>query len=99
MKWTNSPPLKPPSVTRSSRSDQASLAVAQAIFWLRQGASSENVRGGIAQNFGHDLRSEISLMRGGFDVSARGTVPPALVAALHARDWKDAVRAAVGHGR
>jgi ADP-ribosyl-[dinitrogen reductase] hydrolase len=35
------------------------------------------------------------LSRGGFDVSAAGTVPPALTAAFEAEHWEGAVRTAV----
>lgn len=77
---------------------KASRAVARAIFTLRQGTSIKDVRTRIAQDFGYDLRPEIALRRGGFDVSASGTVPPALVAAFEAKNWEHAVRTAVGLG-
>jgi len=35
------------------------------------------------------------LARGGFDISAAGTVPPAITAVLEAEAWEDAVRTTV----
>jgi ADP-ribosylglycohydrolase len=53
------------------------------------------VRKRIIDEFGYDLAPEHALKRGGFDVSAAGTMPPALTAAFEARDWEGAVRTAV----
>lgn len=69
-------------------------AVALAIRLARFGASPTALRERIAADFGYDL-SAGALRSGGFDVSAAGTVPPALVAALDAADWEEAVRTAV----
>ena len=41
---------------------------------------------------------EGALASSGFDVSAAGTVPPALTAAFEAEDWESAVRTAVRLG-
>ncbi len=76
----------------------AAQAVALAILLLRQGETSAAVRDRLSARFGYDLRPEIALRQGGFDVSAAGTVPPALVAALNAADWEDAARTAVRFG-
>jgi ADP-ribosyl-[dinitrogen reductase] hydrolase len=73
----------------------AAQAVARAILALRRGEAVEDVRRRITETFGYDLRSETALKRGGFDVSAAGTVPPALTAAFEAEDWESAVRTAV----
>lgn len=73
-------------------------AVTLAILHLRQGAAPEDVRADLAGRFGYDLRAETALTRRGFDVSAAGTVPPALAAAFEAADWEQAVRTAVGLG-
>ena len=73
-------------------------AVSLAILHLRQGAAPEDVRADIAARFGYDLRAETALARRGFDVSAAGTVPPALAAAFESTNWEQAVRTAVGLG-
>lgn len=73
----------------------AAQAVALAIFQLRQGESGSVVQKRIAQDFGYDLDPKRALKGGGFDVSAAGTLPPALAAAFSAGDWVQAVRTAV----
>ena len=70
-------------------------AVAVAILRLRQGQSVEAVRAHITTAFHYDLTPEVAFEDGGFDVSAAGTVPPALAAAFEAKDWEGAVRKAV----
>ena len=76
----------------------AAQAVARTILALRQGEAAGTVRKRIAETYGYDLRPETALVRRGFDVSAAGTVPPALAAAFEARDFEHAVRTAVGLG-
>jgi ADP-ribosyl-[dinitrogen reductase] hydrolase len=76
----------------------AAQAVARAIFALRQGDTVDAVRNWITESYGYDLKSEVCLGGGGFDVSAAGTVPPALAAAFDSRDWESAVRAVVALG-
>jgi ADP-ribosyl-[dinitrogen reductase] hydrolase len=76
----------------------AAQAVSRGVLALRRGAAVEEVRSGLARAFGYDLRSEIALAGGGFDVSAAGTVPAALAAAFEAENWEGAVRLAVGLG-
>jgi ADP-ribosyl-[dinitrogen reductase] hydrolase len=73
----------------------AAQAVAQAILLLRRGSSIAAVRRRLSHEFGYDLRPATALAGGGFDVSAAGTVPPALTAALEASDWVSAVRTVV----
>lgn len=73
----------------------AAQAVAAAILLARAGLSRAALRQRIARDFGYDLVPERTLTRDGFDVSAAGTVPPALTAALEADDWTGAVRTAV----
>lgn len=75
----------------------AAQAVALAVFHARQGISPGAIRMHLEAQFGYDLNAGTAL-RGGFDVSASGTVPPALVAAFEAVDWEHAVRLAVGLG-
>jgi ADP-ribosylglycohydrolase len=73
----------------------AAQAVALGILLLRQGLPPTTVRERLTRDFGYDLRPERALRRGGFDVSAAGTVPPALTAAFEAQNWESAVRTAV----
>lgn len=76
----------------------AAQAVARAILAFRQGATAAAVRDRLEGEFGYDLRPETALAGGGFDISAAGTAPAALAAALEAGTWEDAVRTAVGLG-
>lgn len=73
----------------------AAQAVALAILLLRQSADPDAVRSRLITDYGYDLSPDRALSRGGFDVSAAGTVPPAVTAALDAPDWESAVRTAV----
>lgn len=77
---------------------KAAQAVARTIFALRQGRSVADLQAWIAEAYGYDLDPKTVFKRGGFDVSAVGTVPPALAAAFTAQDWEAAVRTAVGLG-
>ena len=80
------------------------IAGAQAIvlaMWLaRQGLPPPEIGARIADRFGYDLRPSVDDIRPGygFDVSARGTVPPALISALEAESYEDAVRNAISLG-
>jgi ADP-ribosyl-[dinitrogen reductase] hydrolase len=73
----------------------AAQAVALAILLDGKGVRPASVRERLTRDFGYDLRPEVALRRGGFDISAAGTVPPALTAAFEAPDWEGAVRTAV----
>ncbi|MGM0561795.1 MAG: ADP-ribosylglycohydrolase family protein [Pseudomonadota bacterium] len=73
----------------------AAQAVSLAIFCLRQGHEPASVQQRLSEQFGYELNPERALKSGGFDVSAAGTLPPALAAAFSADDWMQAVRAAV----
>jgi ADP-ribosylglycohydrolase len=73
----------------------AAQAVALAILLARSGLPAAELRRRLIDDFGYDLAPDRALARGGFDVSAAGTVPPALAAALAADDWEGAVRTAV----
>lgn len=76
----------------------AAQAVALVILLARNGLPRLALRRRIGDDFGYDLDPGRTLARGGFDVSAAGTVPPALAAALEADDWENAVRRAVSLG-
>lgn len=70
-------------------------AVALAILLARSGVPRAELRQRMITDFGYDLAPERALVGGGFDVSAAGTVPPALTAALETDSWEAAVRTAV----
>ena len=75
-------------------------AVALAMWLARNGVDRPALRALIASRFGYDLRPSVDQIRAGygFDVSCQGTVPPAIVCALEASDYEDAVRNAVSLG-
>jgi ADP-ribosylglycohydrolase len=75
-------------------------AVALATWLARAGHLRSAIRATIAGRFGYDLGRTVAEIRPWyrFDVSSKGTVPPALVCALEATDYEDAVRRAVSLG-
>jgi ADP-ribosylglycohydrolase len=80
------------------------IAGAQAAVlaaWLaRHGAQPGSIRQTIAERFGYDLSQSVEQIRAwyAFDISCKGTVPPALVCALEASGYEDAIRNAVSLG-
>jgi ADP-ribosylglycohydrolase len=80
------------------------IAGAQAIalvMWLaRAGSARSEIRANIERRFGYDLEQTVDQIRAWhrFDVSCKGTVPPAIVCALEAEDYPDAVRNAISLG-
>lgn len=79
---------------------EAAQATALAIFLARTSRDRQVLRSEIEGRFGYDLGQSVDDLRAGysFDVSARGTVPAALVAFLDSSSWEDAVRNAVSLG-
>ncbi|NBC31770.1 MAG: ADP-ribosylglycohydrolase family protein [Alphaproteobacteria bacterium] len=75
-------------------------ATALAIWLARHGAAAAAIRETIGRRFGYDLDQSLADLHGrsSFDVSCRGTVPPALISALSAADFEDAVRTAISLG-
>jgi ADP-ribosylglycohydrolase len=75
-------------------------ATAAAVFLARTGSDKEQIRDHIEGKFGYDLGRSIDELRPGFDfdVSCRGTVPPAIRAFLDSTDYESAVRLAVSLG-
>lgn len=59
----------------------AAQAVALSIFLLQKNVAPRAVRERLIGEFRYDLSPERALSRGGFDVSAAGTVPPAFAGA------------------
>jgi len=69
--------------------------------WLaRQGHPPDDIRADIERRFGYDLGHSVDDIRKryGFDISCKGTVPPAIVCALEAADFEDAIRNAISLG-
>jgi ADP-ribosylglycohydrolase len=64
------------------------------------GQSRDLIRNAVEQRFGYDLSETVDSIRSwyAFDVSCRGTVPPAIICALEAADFEDALRNAVSIG-
>ncbi len=75
-------------------------AVAAAIFFARKGESREFIRNYITENYGYDLTKTIAEIRPSYeyDVSCQGSVPVAIIAALEAESFEDAIRKAVSVG-
>ncbi|MGF1608234.1 MAG: ADP-ribosylglycohydrolase family protein [Kiloniellales bacterium] len=73
----------------------AAQAVALAILLARSGRPPADIRRQLVADFGYDLEPDRALAGGSFDVSAAGTVPPALAAVFAADGWEEAVRTAV----
>ncbi len=79
---------------------KGAAATAAAIFLARQGASAEAIRQYIEQEYGYDLQRSIAEIRPGyrFDETCQGTVPEAILCALEATDFEDAIRNAISLG-
>lgn len=75
-------------------------ATVLAMRLARRGVGPAAIRQEITTRFAYDLRPSVGQIRSGyaFDVSCTGTVPPAIVCALEATDYEDAVRNAVSLG-
>jgi ADP-ribosylglycohydrolase len=75
-------------------------AIAAAMFLARQSESRDAIRAYITQTFGYDLSRTVDEIRPDyvFDVSCRGSVPPAIIAFLDSTDFEDGVRKAVSLG-
>jgi ADP-ribosylglycohydrolase len=90
------------SAVTHSHADAVAGAQATALaMWLgRQGADKSVIRRTIGDRFEYDLSPRVEDIRDDytFDVSARGTVPPAIICALEAETYEDAVRLAVSLG-
>jgi type I restriction enzyme M protein len=74
-------------------------SVAAAVYLARTGASKEEIREYITQNF-YDLDFTIDQIRPGYrhDMTCEGSVPQAIACFLEAEDYEDAVRNAISLG-
>jgi ADP-ribosylglycohydrolase len=75
-------------------------AVALAIWMAKSGAEPDDIGGEISARFDYGLGRSVDDIRPGyeFDVSCAGSVPEAIICALQAADYEDAVRNAVSIG-
>src|SRR5437588_100179 len=71
-------------------------AIAASVFLARTGNTKPQIREFAQNTWGYDLDMTLEEVRNThtWDVSCRGTVPPALIAFLESENWEDAVRKA-----
>lgn len=79
---------------------KGALATADAIYALRRGGTAADVRGLIEREYDYPLNRTVDLIRPDydFDVSCQGSVPEAIICALEATDFEDAIRNAISLG-
>ena len=79
---------------------KGALATTDAIWMAFEGAAPEAIRGHIAQTYYYDMNRSVDSIRPDyeFDESCQGTVPEAIICALEAIDFEDAIRNAVSIG-
>ncbi len=79
---------------------RGAAATATAIFLAREGEEATTIRKRIEQDFGYELAATPADIRPhyNFNETCQGTVPEAIVCALAASDFEDAVREAVSLG-
>jgi ADP-ribosyl-[dinitrogen reductase] hydrolase len=71
-------------------------AIAAAIWWARQGLAAPEMRGMLSERYGYDLSKSVAELGSTpastrFSALAHDTVPQALICALEAESWEDAV--------
>jgi ADP-ribosylglycohydrolase len=72
-------------------------ATAWATWTALQGQTVDAIRTDVEKKFGYDLRRDW-FTGYEFDVTCQGTVPPALICAIEAKDYEDFIRQAVSIG-
>ena len=79
---------------------KGAAATVHAIFLARQGAAPAQIRKEIQTTYGYDLNRTVDDIRPHyvFNETCQRTVPEALVCALEARDFEDAIRNAISIG-
>jgi len=75
-------------------------ATVMAIWLARAGESAETIRTTVAERFGYDMNRTVDDIRPGyvFNETSQGTVPEALICALTATGFEDAIRNAISIG-
>lgn len=79
---------------------RGALAAAAATWWALQGLQANAIRAGVANQFGYDLSGSVDAMRPTYRHSeaAQHSVPQALLCALEASSYEDAIRNAISIG-
>lgn len=79
---------------------KGAAAIARAIFLARHGTNVGKIRSAIASAYGYDLPMTVDHIRPGyrFNETCQETVPQALVCALEATGFEDAIRNAISIG-
>lgn len=79
---------------------KGAAATTTAIYLARQGQVAASIRHLIEEQFGYNLSTTVDEIRPGymFNESCQGTVPQALVCALEANSFEDAIRNAISIG-
>ena len=88
-------------VTHSHPDGVAGAQATALTMWMaKEGADSPTMRHEITERFGYDLSESVDDIREWytFDVSCAGSVPQAIICALEAMDYEDAIRNAVSIG-
>lgn len=75
-------------------------ATVLAIYLARQGDDAESIRAAVAEFSGYDMAPTVDDIRPGyrFDETCQGSVPQALICALEAESFEDAIRNAISIG-
>ncbi len=79
---------------------KASLATAAAVFLARTGKNKDEIKRFIENNFKYNLDERLNKLREYYklDLSAEGTVVPALISFLESDSFEDAIRNAISLG-
>lgn len=79
---------------------KGAAATVHAIFMAREGAAPADIRQTIATTYAYDLDRSVDTIRPHyrFNETCQETVPEALICALEARDFEDAIRNAISIG-
>ncbi|MEX0959204.1 MAG: ADP-ribosylglycohydrolase family protein [Burkholderiales bacterium] len=79
---------------------KGAAATAHAIFLARSGEGPERIRDAIQSEYGYDLNRTVDGIRPNyyFNETCQETVPEALICALKATDFEDAIRNAISIG-
>jgi len=75
-------------------------SVAAAVYLASHRASKQEIKEYIEKSFGYDLSERIDSIRKWYeyDISCKGTVPPAVICFLESTDFEDAIRLPVSIG-
>ncbi len=79
---------------------KGAYATTAAIWWAFEGKSADTIRDLVTEKYGYDLSRSVDEVRktAHFDVTCQVSVPEALICALEATDFIDAIRNAISLG-